>query len=52
MLNGNNKEFAPQRLDNLRELIRGKGAVRVLKKTPAKRLERVAGDGAGGTGPS
>jgi DeoR family fructose operon transcriptional repressor len=29
MLNGNNKEFAPQRLDNLRELIRGKGAVRV-----------------------
>jgi DeoR family fructose operon transcriptional repressor len=28
MLNGT-KEFAPQRLDNLRELIRGKGAVRI-----------------------
>lgn len=41
MLNGNHKELAPQRLDNLRELIRGKGVIRVeeicsqLKVSPA-----------------
>ena len=29
MLNGNQKELAPRRLDNLRELIRGKGVIRV-----------------------
>ncbi len=29
MLNGNHKELAPRRLDNLRELIRGKGVIRV-----------------------
>jgi len=41
MLNGNHKELAPRRLDNLRELIRGKGVIRVeeicsqLKVSPA-----------------
>jgi DeoR/GlpR family transcriptional regulator of sugar metabolism len=41
MLNGNQKELAPRRLDNLRELIRGKGVIRVeeicsqLKVSPA-----------------
>jgi DeoR/GlpR family transcriptional regulator of sugar metabolism len=29
MLNGNQKELAPRRLDNLRELIRGKGVIRI-----------------------
>ena len=29
MLNGKHKELAPRRLDNLRELIRGKGVIRV-----------------------
>jgi DeoR/GlpR family transcriptional regulator of sugar metabolism len=29
MLNGNHKELAPRRLDNLRELVRGKGVIRV-----------------------
>ena len=29
MLNGHHKELAPRRLDNLRELIRGKGVIRV-----------------------
>jgi DeoR/GlpR family transcriptional regulator of sugar metabolism len=29
MLNGSHKELAPRRLDNLRELIRGKGVIRV-----------------------
>jgi len=29
MLNGNHKELAPRRLDNLRELIRGKGVIRI-----------------------
>ena len=29
MLNGKHKELAPQRLDNLRELIRGSGVIRV-----------------------
>ncbi len=41
MLNGNQKELAPRRLDNLRELIRGKGVIRIeeicsqLKVSPA-----------------
>ena len=41
MLNGNQKESAPRRLDNLRELIRGKGVIRIeeicsqLKVSPA-----------------
>jgi len=41
MLNGHHKELAPRRLDNLRELIRGKGVIRVeeicsqLKVSPA-----------------
>ncbi|MGA2853392.1 MAG: DeoR/GlpR family DNA-binding transcription regulator [Verrucomicrobiota bacterium] len=29
MLNGNHKELAPRRLDNLRELVRGKGVIRI-----------------------
>ena len=29
MLNGNHKELAPRRHDNLRELIRGSGVIRV-----------------------
>ena len=29
MLNGHHKELAPRRLDNLRELIRGKGVIRI-----------------------
>ena len=41
MLNGSHKELAPRRLDNLRELIRGKGVIRIeeicsqLKVSPA-----------------
>ena len=29
MLNGNQKELAPRRLDNLRELVRGRGVIRI-----------------------
>ncbi len=29
MLNGSQKELAPRRLDNLRELIRGRGVIRI-----------------------
>ena len=54
MLNGNHKELAPQRLDNLRELIRGNGVIRV--EEICRRLQRLARHGAarpgsiGGTG--
>ena len=58
MLNGNQKELAPRRLDNLRELIRGQGVIRIeeicrlLRVSPAtvrrdlNQLERPAAFGA------
>ena len=53
MLNGSQKELAPRRLDNLRELIRGKGVIRVEEICqPAQGLARHGAAGPGSTGGS